>query len=255
VPEPFALIAMGLGVGFIVGLTSMGGATLMTPFLILILGVRPHLAVGTDLVYAALTKMIGGAIHWKQGLVDMRITRTMAMGSIPGGIAGSLGVYALGRLSPASDHYLRDCIGVTLTAVTLALALGGRWAHGRVAQWKSARRRDLATIGFGVLIGAVVGFTSIGSGTLVLPFLVWAYDAPAARLVGTDIFHAAILLTVTGGLFTGFGSVQWNMLPWLLAGSLPGVALGSRLAPRLPERFLRLILMGVLLLSAWKLIR
>lgn len=246
-------MAMGFGVGFIVGLTSMGGATLMTPFLILVLGVRPHLAVGTDLVYASPTKSVGALIHWKQGLVDLRIARTMALGSLPAGVAGSLAVYAVGRLSPPADRYLRDSIGITLLAVTAALALRGRWHGRRPARWRSARRRDLATVAWGALIGAVVGFTSIGSGTLILPFLVWAYDVPAARLVGTDVFHAAILLTATGSVLAGLGGVQWDVLPWLLAGSLPGVTLGSRLAPRLPEKALRLVLMAVLLVSAWKL--
>jgi uncharacterized membrane protein YfcA len=254
-PEHAALLLMGFGVGFIVGLTGMGGATLMTPFLIIVLRVRPSFAIGTDLVYAALTKIAGATIHWKQGMVDLRIVRTLAFGSLPAGIAGSLAVYAMGRLSPAADRYLRDAVGLTLVAVTAALALGGRWRRRKPAQWRSERRRDLATAASGALIGAVVGFTSIGSGTLVLPFLIWAYDVPAARLVGTDIFHAAILLAVTGAFFTGFGTVQWSVLPWLLAGSLPAVALGSRLAPRLPEKALRAILMAVLLLSAWKLLK
>ncbi len=254
-PEHAGLLLMGFGVGFIVGLTGMGGATLMTPFLILVLGVRSSFAIGTDLVYASVTKILGAVIHWKQGTVDPRIVRTLAMGSLPAGIAGSLAVYAMGRVSPSADRYLRDAIGLTLLAVTAALALGGRWRRGKPPQWRSARRRDLATAGWGALIGAVVGFTSIGSGTLILPFLVWAYDVPAARLVGTDIVHAAILLAVTGAFFSGFGTVQWGVLPWLLAGSLPGVALGSRLAPRLPEKALRVILMAVLLVSAWKLIK
>jgi hypothetical protein len=245
---------MGFGVGFIVGLSSMGGATLMTPFLILLLGVRPHLAIGTDLIYASVTKIAGALIHWKQGLADMRIARTLALGSVPAGIGGAVAAYAVGRMTPGADRYLRDAIGIALVAVTLALVLGGRWHARQPAQWRTARRRDLATIAWGALIGAVVGFTSIGSGTLVLPFLVWAYDVPAARLVGTDIVHAAILLAVTGGIFAGVGGVQWDVLPWLLAGSLPGVALGSRLAPRLPERALRRILLAVLLFSAWKLI-
>ncbi len=104
-------------------------------------------------------------------------------------------------------------------------------------------------------MGAVVGFTSSGSGTLILPFLVWAYDERVSRLVGVDMFHAAILLAFTGGLLAGVGSAQWNLLAWLLAGSLPGVALGSRLALQFPGRALRFILMAVLLLTAWKLIR
>jgi uncharacterized membrane protein YfcA len=246
---------MGFGVGFLVGLTSMGGATLTTPFLILVLGVRPQFAIGTDLIYASLTKIVGGVIHWRRGLVDTRIVRALAIGSVPGGITGSLAVYALGRLSPVSDTVLRDCIGATLLVVTLWLALRGNWSRAKPARWRSDRHRDWATASWGALVGVIVGVTSIGSGTLILPFLMWAYDAPAARLVGTDIFHAAILLATTGFLFAGFGSVQWDLLPWLLCGSLPGVALGSRLAPRLPERALRLVLMAILLLSAWKLIR
>ncbi len=253
--EPEALLAVGLAVGFVVGLTSMGGATLMTPFLILALGVKPHIAVGTDVVYASLTKIVGALMHWRQKSVDVRIARTLALGSVPGGIAGALASYAVGGASPEGERFLRVAIGVTLLVVTAGLAFRGRWTGRKPVHWRSRRRRDLATAGWGALIGAVVGFTSIGSGTLVLPFLIWAYDAPASKLVGSNIFHAAILLAATGGLFAGVGIVQWNLLPWLLAGSLPGVAFGSRLAPRMPERILRPVLMLLLLVGAWKLMR
>jgi len=212
--------------------------------------------VGTDLVYACLTKIVGALIHWKQGLVDMNITRTISLGSVPAGIAGSLTVYTVGQLSPAADRYLRDSVGITLVAITAALALRGQWYGCRPAQWRSARHRDVATVAWGALVGAVVGLTSIGSGTPMLPFLVWAYDVPAARLVGTDVFHAAILLAAaSGGLLAGLGGVQWHVLPWLLVGCLPGVALGSRLAHRLPEKALPPVLLAVLLVSAWNLIR
>ena len=253
--EGLTLLVSGLGVGFLIGLTSMGGATLMTPFLIVILGVRPQTAIGTDLAYAAVTKIAGAYIHWRQGLVDLRITRSLALGSLPAGLVGAAAVYLLGRLTPNSDRLLRDGIGIVLIVVSLTLALRGHWSRSRAMIWSTTRQQSTATSAWGALIGAVVGFTSIGSGTLVLPFLVWAYDVPAAKLVGTDICHAAILLTVTGGFFAGTGGVEWSLLPWLLAGSLPGVALGSRLAPRLPDKALRWILMAVLLLSAWKLFR
>jgi hypothetical protein len=255
VPVHAALVLMGLAVGVLVGLTGVGGAAIMTPFLILVLNRRPSVAVGTDLVYASVTKILGAVLHWKQGMVDWRIARAVARGSLPAGLAGALAVHGLGRLSPASDRYLKDAIGFTLLAVTVSLALRGRWRYGRPAQWSSAHRREVAAGCFGALVGGVIGFTSIGSGALVLPFLIWAYDAPAARLVGTDILHAALLLSVTGAVFSGFGSVEWNIVPWLLAGSLPGVAVGSRLAPRLPEMALRVILIAVLLVSAWKLIQ
>jgi uncharacterized membrane protein YfcA len=253
-PEHAALLLMGFGVGFLVGLTGMGGAALMTPFLILVLRRRPGIAIGTDLVYASVTKILGAVIHAKQGMVDWPVARALMRGSVPAGIAGALAVHAMGRLSPAADRYLRDAIGFTLLAVTAALALRGSWGRAKPVEWSSPRRRALATAGFGALVGGVIGFTSIGSGALILPFLIWAYDIPAARLVGTDILHAAILLSATGAFFIGFGAVEWGILPWLLAGSLPGVAFGSRLAPRVPERALRAILIAVLLLSAWKLI-
>jgi uncharacterized membrane protein YfcA len=245
---------MGLAAGFVVGLTSMGGATLMTPFLIFVVGLRPHLAIGTDLVYASLIKVVGALIHWKQGSVDMRMVRLLALGSLPTGIAGSLAACAVGRLPAVGDRYLRTAIGLALLAVIVALTFAGRWNARALARWPAKRHRDLATTGWGAVIGAIVGFTSVGSGTLVLPFLLWAYNAPAARLVGTDMVHAAVLLTATGGLFVALGGVQWDVLPWLLAGSLPGVAVGARLSPYLPETVLRLTLMAVLLASAWKLV-
>jgi uncharacterized protein len=255
VPDAFTLLVSGFSVGFLIGLTSMGGATLMTGFLILIFGVHPHSAVGTDLVYASLTKIVGAYLHWRQGLVDLHSVRRLALGSLPAGLAGALAVCHIGRLTPQADRVLRDAIGVAVAGVAITLALGWHRRRASAAVWSSKQGQRRATTAWGGLIGGVVGVTSIGSGTLVLPYLAWAYDLPAARLVGTDIFHAAILLSVTGGLFAGAGHVEWALLPWLLAGSMPGIALGSRLAPRLPDRALRGTLMAVLLASAWMLIR
>jgi uncharacterized membrane protein YfcA len=249
------LVLTGFGVGLVVGLTSLGGATLLTPFLILVVGVRPHIAIGTDVLYAAATKIVGSFIQWRQGLVEMKVVRAMAIGSLPAGLLASLAVATMGRLSYISDKRLRELIGITLVVVTLLVVFRGGTSITKPTKWSSPRHRDMAASIWGAIVGSIVGLTSIGSGTLVLPFLLWAYDIPAARLVATDMFHAAILLSLTGALFAGFGSIQWNLVVLLTAGALPGVTIGSRLAHRLPDKVLRVVLVAVLLFSAWKLLQ
>lgn len=246
----FGLWLMSFFIGILVGLTSMGGAALMTPFLILILGVRPVLAVGTDLVYGALTKLTGAWMHWRQGSVNLKIVRQLALGSIPGGILGVSAISYIHHLGIPVDDYVKRAIGVVLvTASTLMLV---RTLIPRVflplpIEWL-LRHVKGATIVWGGMVGFAVGLTSVGSGSLIAPFLMLMYSEKVSRVVGTDVFHAAILVIVTAVFYVGRGQVEWPLVPMLLAGSVPGVMVGSYLAPRVPTRALRLSL-GFLLFA------
>ena len=242
------LVLLSFVAGLVVGVTSIGGAALITPFLILLLGIRPVLAVGTDLVYAAVIKIAGTCVHWKQGTIDARLALSLACGSIPG---GALGVLALSHVHPEqADAYVRSAVGVTAILVAVLL-LAGTLRPDFVLRRpvpSLQRHRLAAAIAWGAVVGFTVGLTSIGSGSLMVPFLLMLFPDVPARVVGTNLFHAVLLVTVTALLHARVGHVDWRLLPLLLAGSLPGVLLGSYLAPRIPARGLRLGL-GVVLLA------
>lgn len=237
----------GFAVGVLIGLTGMGGGALMTPFLIVVLGTRPVVAVGTDLAYGAITKLVGAYLHWRQGTVDLRLALRLAAASVPAGLLAVLGL----RLFPdamQADHAVRRALGVVLVAVALLLLarLRGALPPPLPGRW----RRPLeggGTYGAGAIIGALVGFTSVGSGSLLVPFLVSVFPLAAARVVGTDVFHAAMLVTATAAAHAQAGTVDWPLASALLVGSVPGVAVGSWMTTRLPSRVVRAGLAALLL--------
>jgi uncharacterized membrane protein YfcA len=247
----FPLLLMSFLVGILIGLTSMGGAALMAPFLILILGVRPVTAVGTDLVYGAVTKIIGAWVHWKQGTVDLTVVRKLATGSVPAGLLGTLLVVLLPRFTQDAQRYEQRAIGLLL--VVVAIFLLGRLVLGPPRATPSAEKtkflQNQGTVIWGAVVGFCVGLTSVGSGSLLAPFLLMLYPSKTAKVVGTDIFHAAVLVSVTGIAHAASGGVEWSLIPTLLAGSVPGVLLGSRLAVYIPARPLRTTLAAVLLFT------
>lgn len=246
----FPLVLMSFLAGILIGLTSMGGAALMAPFLILIVGVRPVTAVGTDLVYGAITKIVGAWVHWKQETVDLTVVKKLATGSIPGGLAGSLLVIALPRFTHDAQRIEQRAIGFLLVLVAIVLLF--RLLQGTPST-PSARRiafwQNRGTVIWGAVVGFCVGLTSVGSGSLLAPFLMMIYPSKTARIVGTDVFHAALLVSVTGIAHAASGGVEWSLTPSLLAGSIPGVLLGSRLAIYIPPRQLKTGLAAVLLLT------
>jgi uncharacterized protein len=244
ITEALYLVGLSFPTGILIGLTGIGGAALMTPLLILIIGVTPALAVGTDLVYATITKALGATMHWKQGHVDLTAVKTLLSTSVPAGILGAFLARAI-----HSDAQLRIAIGLVLIFVVLVLLV-----QKNVSSLKPVRHLNRMTLACGAFVGFLVGLTSIGSGSLILPFLLLGHRLTPVRAVGTDIFHAAILAAFTAAVHVMSGSVQWSLLPWLLAGSLPGVAIGSRLAPRLPQPILRAVLIAILFVSAVKLV-
>jgi len=251
----FPLVLLSFGVGVLIGLTSMGGAALMTPVLILILGVRPVVAVGTDLAYTSITKMVGAWAHWRQGTADVRLALRLALTSVPGGM---LGVWSLGEVRTRgydADIFLRKALGVVL--ILAAAVMIFRIVRNRPVNFVHSRAVWLRKWGSPVwagFTGFCVGLTSVGSGSLLAPFLLMLYPQPTARLIGTDVLHAAILVTSTAGVHLYHGHVNWQMMPMLLLGSIPGVFLGARLSPHLPVRWLQLGLAALLLFGGYKLL-
>jgi uncharacterized membrane protein YfcA len=246
-----AIIGFGLGVGILVGMTGIGGGSLMTPMLILVFGVTPITAIGTDLAYAAVTKTVGGYKHWTQKTVDVRLSSWMALGSVP---AAVLGVYVLDLLEEAAGQDFDDLL---LTLLAGALLLTGLATLVR-AFLKSmhARERDtiemetrhkLAAVVLGVCVGFVLGITSAGSGALIAVGLILLFRLTPTRVVGTDVFHAAILLWAAGLAHITAGNVDFGLAANILIGSIPGVWLGSHWSVRVQPAVLRTTLALVLI--------
>lgn len=249
------LLLMSFLVGIMVGLTSMGGAALMTPILILVVGVRPTLAVGTDLAYSSITKIAGAWMHWKQGTVDMKVVLRMATTSVPSGLLGVLAVEYLRKHGANVDDAIKHSMGIALLFVAifmLARTLNLTPGEG-LTRFVQAHEIPL-TYFWGALVGFGVGLTSVGSGSLIAPLLMIIFMNEPSKAVGTDVMHAVLLVTATGLLHWHTGNVNWDLVPNLLAGSVPGVLVGSWLAPRLPAKALRLGLGTVLAITGWKLI-
>ncbi len=251
----FPLVLLSFGVGLLIGLTSMGGAALMTPVLILILGVRPVVAVGTDLAYTSITKMVGAWAHWRQGTADVRLALRLALTSVPGGLLGVWSLSEVRRRGYDADIFLRKSLGAVL--ILAAAVMVFRIARNRPINFVHPRAVWLRKWGAPIwagFTGFCVGLTSVGSGSLLAPFLLMLYPQPAARLIGTDVLHAAILVTSTAGVHLYNGHVNWHMMPMLLLGSIPGVFLGARLSPRLPVQWLQLGLAALLLYGGYRLL-
>jgi uncharacterized membrane protein YfcA len=227
----------------------------MTPFLISVVGVGPVVAVGTDLVYSAATKIVGAWLHARQRNVDFDLVKRLAMGSIPGGLAAVAVVGLLPGAGVDADKTVWRALGAALVLVALMMLSRVFGARERILpeRWRAALGGH-RTIAVGAFIGALVGFTSVGSGALLVPFLIWGFPLTPAQVVGTDVFHAAILVSVTGLAHARGGTVDWPLVATLLAGSIPGVSAGTWMAPRAPVRVLRAGLASLLLVTGLRLI-
>ena len=247
----FALIGFGLGVGVLVGMTGIGGGSLMTPMLILVFGVTPVTAIGTDLAYAAITKTVGGYKHWSQKTVDMRLSSWMAIGSVPAAICG---VYVLSLLEDWAGREFDDLL---LTILAVALLLTGaatliraflKSMHARERDSLDLERRHkIAAVVMGICVGFVLGVTSAGSGALIAVGLILLFRLTPQRVVGTDVFHAAILLWAAGLAHVIAGNVDFGLAGTILLGSVPGVWLGSHWSVRVDPAVLRTTLAVVLI--------
>jgi uncharacterized protein len=248
------VILFGLGVGLLVGITGMGGGTLMTPLLILVIGTKPVVAVGTDLAYGAVTKTLGGWRHFRKGTVFPRLAFWLAVGSCPGALVG---VWVLDRLRESIgddfDTFMMVAIGATLLltgglVLLRALAIADQSARERGA-FRMQTRHKVAAVALGASVGFVLGITSAGSGTLIGIGLILGFRLSPHRVVGTDVAHAAVLLWVAAIAHMISGNVDYGLAGTILIGSLPGVWIGTNLATRLPRNALRAAL-GVVLLTS-----
>jgi uncharacterized protein len=247
-----AIILFGLGVGVLVGATGMGGGALMTPLLILIFGVKPVVAVGTDLAYAAVTKTVGGFRHLVKGAVHKRMAVWLAVGSCPGALVG---VYVLDVLRDAYGDGFDDVLMVLISAALLltgllillrALVLTGATEREHL---KMATRHKVAAVALGFSIGVVLGVTSAGSGTLIAVGLIVGFRLTPHLVVGTDVVHAAVLLWVASAAHLVSGNIDFALAGTILIGSIPGVWIGANLSTKLPADALRPTLAIVLVAS------
>ena len=247
----------GLLVGVLVGLTGVGGGSLMTPLLVLLFGFHPSTAVGTDLLYASATKGVGTLVHGSNKTVDWSITGRMAMGSIPATILTVGLLYALHLHGDAAAKLISTVLGfaLVLTAVTLLFrkqlfdfAARQAWAPG-------PRATAILTVVLGAVLGVLITLSSVGAGAIGVTVLIFLYPKmPLARIVGSDIAHAVPLTLIAGAGHFALGSVNLPLLGSLLVGSIPGIIIGSQLTAKIPERVLRVILAGTLVLVGTKLV-
>jgi uncharacterized membrane protein YfcA len=249
------IVLFGLGVGILVGMTGIGGGSLMTPLLIIVAGIQPLVAIGTDLAYGAVTKTVGGYRHWRNGTVDFGITAWLAAGAAPSSL---LGVFLVGRLhdryGDGFDDTLLLCVAAALAVVSLAILVRALLMPRLVASERervelTPRVKARAVI-IGLVLGFVLGFTSVGSGALIGLALILVFRLTPHRVVGTDVFLAAVLLWVAGLAHWASGNVDFGLMANILVGSIPGVLIGTHLVTRVSPTALRPALGCILLGSA-----
>lgn len=251
----------GFCVGALVGMTGVGGGSLMTPLLILLFGIHPASAIGTDLLYASATKAGGVVVHGLNRTVEWRVVGFLACGSLPASAATLLLLMRYDHSSRAMEHFLSAALGIALVVTSLAVIV-----RPRITAWLSRRfsapgpaiapaTANVLTVATGVLLGGLVSLTSVGAGALGVPALLAMYPhLPTPRVVATDIAHAVPLTLVAGAGHLLLSPIEMTVLGTLLLGSLPGIYLGSQLAIRVPDAPLRLVLSGVLAVVGGRLI-
>lgn len=248
---------LGLLTGLLVGMTGMGGGSLMTPLLVFLFGVPPATAIGTDIAHGAAFKTVSAVQHRRMGNVRARLAGWMLIGSAPASLAGVwLNVQLVERYGDDVESVLGQVLGAALLfgAVGLVAKSLVQGDLGPRRKWRLSNRDRFAAVLIGVLGGFVVGLTSVGSGVFFGLTLLVIFPLRAHKVVGTDIFHAAALLYVAGAAHWLAGNVDYAILLWLLLGSVPGVLLGGRLSISIPERRLRFVLAGILGLAGVKLL-
>ena len=248
-------VASGFGVGLLVGMTGVGGGSLMTPLLILLFGIHPSTAVGTDLLYAAATKTGGSIVHgWSRSIHWPAVIR-LASGSIPAAMLTLLTMWQL-ELSAASQRSLVNlvlCFALLLTATALIFRKSIMERYRRRLEHVDESTTTVATVVVGALLGVLVSLSSVGAGAVGVTALLLLYPRlPMAKIVGSDIVHAVPLTLVAGAGHWALGSVDWHLMGVLLLGSLPGIVIGSYSAVRVPETVLRVALAAVLIVVAGK---
>ena len=251
-------IVSGFAVGVLVGLTGVGGGSLMTPLLTLLFNIVPGVAVGTDLAFASVTKVAGTVAHRYRGTVHWEIVRLLCMGALPAAVAATFALKWFGALNPEIGQIIRYCIAGSVSLTVIALLFRGKmqvWLTAHPEKQLHGKTLALATITSGILLGVLVTISSIGAGAVGATLLVLLYPKLApAEIAGTDIAYAVPLTAIAAIGHWWLGSINWELLGMLLIGSVPGITLGSLAARRVPEKFLRGLLALMLTTVAVKLV-
>ncbi len=251
------LSAAGLLIGLLVGTTGMGGGSLMTPLLVLLFGFSPSVAIGTDILHGAVFKTVGGIRHRVLGTVHARLSGWMLLTSAPMSLVGvALATWVRDNYGDESQDVMAQILGGALIVGAAGLAAKSfvNFRESSDAPFILTARDRVAALAIGLFGGLIVGLTSVGTGVFFGLTMLFVFPLRSAKVVGTDIFHAAALLWVAGMGHLYAGNVDLGAVGWLLLGSVPGVLLGSQVTVRLPDRLLRLALATVLTLSGIKLL-
>lgn len=249
-------ILSGFGVGAIVGMTGVGGGSLMTPLLLSVFKLSPAVAIGTDLWFAALTKIAGSASHHRAGHVQWRITFLLLAGSIPAAVATVALMHFTG-ITKGWAHALTFSLGIALLLTAVTVAYRKVWGQLglRLERWIPEHRKAPLTVLSGLILGVLVSLTSIGAGAIGATLLMLLYPRlESHRIVGTDIAHAVPLTLVAGIGHATLGHVNWGLLGALLIGSIPGIWLGAQLTRKMPEKLVRALLCISLVTAGLKVI-
>jgi uncharacterized membrane protein YfcA len=251
-------ILSGFAVGLLVGMTGVGGGSLMTPLLTLLFGVAPSVAVGTDLAFASITKSAGTITHRARGTVQWHIVRRLCLGALPAALVATLALQHFGPLDAAIGKLIRYSIAISVLLTVVAILLRTQmlaWVHARPTRQLQGRRLVLATVVAGAILGTLVTISSIGAGAIGATLLVMLYPKlTPAEVAGTDIAYAVPLTAIAALGHWWLGSINWVLLGTLLIGSVPGITLGSWAARAVPERLLRGVLAVTLATVAIKLL-
>jgi uncharacterized protein len=249
------IVLFGLGVGILIGLTGIGGGSLMTPLLIIVLGIHPVVAVGTDLMYGAITKTLGGYKHLRKGTVDLGVSKWLAYGGVPGTLIGVLLVDRLHKIYGKSfDHVLIGCVAgalvIVASVVMVRTLLLSHLAEREHESFHFTRRTGVAAATLGFVLGLILGMTSVGSGALIGVAMIVIFRLTPQRVAGSSVFLAAMLLWVAGVAHMASGNVDYGLMGNILIGSIPGVWIGTHFVDRVPAQALRVTLTAALLGSA-----
>lgn len=251
-------VVSGFAVGLLVGMTGVGGGSLMTPLLTLLFGVPPSVAVGTDLAFAAVTKTFGTVTHRLRGSVRWDIVRCLCAGALPAAIGATIALKQFGALDAGIGQLIRYSIAGSVLLTVTALLFKKQmmaWVTAKPSRQLHGRSLQLATVAAGLLLGTLVTISSIGAGAIGATLLVMLYPKlSAAEVAGTDIAYAVPLTAIAAFGHWWLGSIDWTLLATLLLGSVPGITLGAFAARAVPERFLRALLALTLTTVAAKLI-
>lgn len=252
----FGYILAGFVVGFLVGLTGVGGGSLMTPILLLIYNIKPAVAVGTDLLYASVTKSVGIFAHGKLGNIDWRIVKRLALGSVPASVLTLWALHSMDLQSGNVVTTIKFWLGIALIVTSAAVLLRNK-LMSLVAkeEWIPARFVPGATVALGVILGGLVTLTSVGAGALGVTALILLYPKEKiTTIVGSDIAHAVPLTLVAGLGHASLGTIDYSLLGTLLIGSIPGIYLGSHMSSRVAEHWVRIALSMILIYVGFKLV-